>query len=430
MAAILFKISKGDNTVRNTIKLAAIAALTLGLAQPVLADQAETKGGLTVKTDDGRFEFKLGGRFHIDAYAFDGCSVGGVDCPDGTTLGGMFLRRGYVTNTGKLYGWKFKQEFDLAANADARVTWREAWVSTEALGGEIMIGQFKPFRSMEELTSSNEILIMERPYSSASSLYGGRQFQLGVGYKLPFSIGMWALSGYNLKATGGTVTDGMGASTRLTFLPLEAEGSTLHLGLVYGVDDFGRTGTGLPVASGPSAASIAGRTSGTQVTGLSSTSLGATAPGESQSTYAVEAASTFGPGFVQMEYANSTLGQASGTSDMDVTSYYVQGSFFVTGETKPYKKDRGTYGSPKPIGAAGAFEVTARYDFIESPDKTGTTGKPEVTQITAGLNWYVNPNVRFMLNYSMGEQETTNTTTSAKTKTELDAIGLRTQLSF
>jgi phosphate-selective porin OprO/OprP len=417
-------------TVRNGIKIGALAALALGIAQPALADSAETKGGLTVKTDDGRFEFKLGGRFHIDAYAFDGCSVGGVDCPDGTTLGGMFLRRGYITMTGKLYGWKFKSEFDPAANASSQVTWREAWVSTEALGGEIMIGQFKPFRSMEELTSSNDILMMERPYSSASSLYGGRQFQLGVGYKLPFSIGMWALSGYNLKASGGTVTDGMGVSTRLTFLPIESESSTLHLGLVYSVDDFGRTGTGLPVASGPSAASIAGRTSGTQVTGLSSVSLGATAPGESQSTYAVEAASAFGPAFVQAEYANSTLGQASGVSDRDVTSYYVQASFFVTGETKPYKKDRGTYGSPKPIGESGAWEITSRYDFIESPDLTGATGKPEVTQITVGLNWYANPNVRVMLNYSMGEQETTNTTTNATTDTELDAIGLRTQLSF
>lgn len=416
--------------MRNSIKIGALAALALGITQPALADTAETKGGLTVKTDDGRFEFKLGGRFHIDAYAFDGCAVDGADCADGTTLGGMFMRRGYLTSTGKLYGWKFKHEFDLAAGADARSTWREAWVSTEALGGEILIGQFKPFRSMEELTSSNDILMMERPYSTASSLYGGRQFQLGVGYKMPFGMGSWGLSGYNLKAIGGTTTDGMGASTRLTFLPVETDGTSLHLGLVYSIDDFGRTGTGLPATGGPSTASLAGRTSGTQVTGVSSVALGTTAAGESQTTYAVEAASAFGPGFIQAEYANATLGQASGTSDIDVTSYYVQGSFFVTGETKPYKKDRGTYGSPKPQGEAGAWEVTGRYDFIESPDLTGATGKPEVTQITVGLNWYANPNVRVMLNYSMGDEETTNSTTNATRERELDAIGLRTQLSF
>lgn len=422
--------------MHKTIAMGAIAALTLGLAQPASADSAETKGGLTIKTDDGRFEFKLGGRFHLDAYAFDGCAVDGVDCAEGTTVGGMFMRRGYLTSSGKLYGWKFKHEFDLAAsNTNPQATWREAWVATEALGGELTIGQFKPFRSMEELTSSNEILMMERPYSSASSLYGGsaRQFQMGVGYKTLFSLGSLGVSVYNLHAIGQAASEGMGTSSRLTLLPVDADGTTVHLGLVYGVDNFNRTGTGTAglATGGPSAASLAGRSSTNQVTGLSSVSLGATDNGESQTTYSVEAAATFGPGFIQAEYAKSTLGEDdAGFDDREVTSYYAQGSFFITGETKPYKKDRGTYGSPKPLSEAGAWEITGRYDFIQSPDLTGVTGKPEVTQVTVGLNWYANPNVRIMLNYSMGDEETTNTTTNATRERELDAIGLRTQLSF
>lgn len=426
--------------MQNLIKISAAAVLGLGLAQPALADTAETKGGLTIKTDDGRFEFKLGGRFHIDAQALDGCSVNGADCPGGTTLGGVFLRRGYVTTTGKLYGWKFKSEFDPAASSSAQSTWREAWVSTEAMGGEIMIGQFKPFRSMEELTSSNEILMMERPYSSASSLYGGggRQFQLGVGYKMPFTIGSWGLSVYNLKAIGGATTEGMGLSTRVTFLPVESETTNVHLGLVYGVDNANRTGVGVFPAGfgtvGPGAATLAGRSSGTQTTSLTSVSLGTAAAGESQTTYAVEAAAAFGPGFVQAEFANSTLGQLSGTSDMDVTSYYVQGSWFVTGETKPYKKDRGTFGTPKPKGEKGAWEVTARYDVIENGDLTGIAlSEPEVTQLTLGVNWYLNSNLRLMLNYSMGEEETLDqgaVITTGDREREVNALALRTQLSW
>jgi phosphate-selective porin OprO/OprP len=430
--------------VKNTIKLSAAAILALGLAQPALADTSETKGGLTVKTDDGRFEFKLGGRFHIDAQALDGCDDGnaanGSGCPGGTTLGGVYLRRGYITTTGKLYGWKFKSEFDPAASSSAQSTWREAWVATEAMGGEILIGQFKPFRSMEELTSSNEILMMERPYSSASSLYGGggRQFQLGVAYKLPFSIGSWGMSVYNLKAIGGATNEGLGASTRLTFLPVESETTNFHLGLVYGMDDFNRTGAGaFPTgfgSGGPGAATLAGRSSGTQTTSLTSVSLGTTAPGESQTTYSVEAAASFGPGFAQFEYANSTLGQLPGASDMDVTSYYLQGSFFLTGESKPYKKDRGTFGSPKPNGEKGAWELTGRYDVIENSDLTGIAlSEPKVTQITLGVNWYLNPNVRFMLNYSMGEEETEDqgaVITTGDREREVNAIALRTQLSW
>jgi phosphate-selective porin OprO and OprP len=420
--------------VRNAIKGGAAAALMLGLAQPVLADQAETKGGLTVKTDDGRFEFKLGGRLHIDAYAFLNCETeaGGTsaDCPAASTTGGMFMRRGYVTLAGKLYDWKFKSEYDLAASSsNPQATWREAWVSTEVLGGEIIIGQFKPFRSMEELTSSNEILMMERPYSSASALYGGsaRQFQMGVGYKLPFPIGLWAIGVHNLHAIGTAANEGVGASTRLTFLPIESERMNVHVGLVYGQDDANSGANTV----GPSAAVIAGRNSSTQV--VSPTiGLGTAAVGKSQNTYGVEAAGAFGPGFVQAEYANSTLGEAAGAglADEDVTTYYVQGSFFLTGETKPYKKDRGTFGSPKPIGEAGAWELTARYDFIENADRLGATGKPEVTQMTAGVNYYFNPNVRLILNYSMGEGETTNTATNVTTTTEIDVVAVRTQLSF
>jgi phosphate-selective porin OprO/OprP len=416
----------GDKPVRNTIKLGAAAVLGLSLAQPALADQAETKGGLTVKTDDGRFEFKLGGRFHIDGYVFDGCEAGGTDCPSGTTLGGMFLRRGYITASGKLYGWKFKSEFDPAASASAQSTWREAWVSTEALGGEIIIGQFKPFRSMEELTSSNEILMMERPYSSASSLYGGgsRQFQVGVGYKMPFSMGLWAIGAHNLHAIGAAANEGLGASTRLTFLPIASERSNLHFGLVYGIDNANRTGPGVYPTGfgtvGPGAATLAGRTGTNQVTSPT-VAMGTAAAGESQDTWSVEAAGAFGPAFFQAEYAASTLNGGDVQADMDVTSYYVQGSYFVTGETKPYKKDRGTFGTPKPLGENGAWEITARYDTIENSD---LATEPEVTQTTVGLNWYLNPNVRLMLNYSMGEAET------VAGDAELNAIALRTQLSF
>lgn len=408
-----------NNFFKKTALALAIAAAP-GLA---LADTAETKGGITVKTDDGRFEAKIGGRFHIDAYAFDNCeTAAGVECTT-QAVGGMFLRRGYITLTGKAYGWKYKSEYDLAAATNPQQTWREAWVATDIAGGELTIGQFKPFRSMEELTSSNEILLIERPYSSASTIYGGgsRQFQMGLGYKLPFELGvpgMLATSVYNLHAIGQPATEGIGTSTRLTVLPISTNDSTLHIGVVYGVDNAdGKLGTTV----GATTATLAGRNSANQVTSLTQTLGANTAAGESQTTYSAELGATVGPFFLQAEYANATFAGATSAADEDVVSYYVQTSFFLTGETKPYKKDRGTYGTPKPNGESGAFELVARYDFIENKDDVL---EQEATQITAGLNWYVNPNVRFMLNYSMGEGETT------AVKQEIDAIAVRTQFSF
>jgi phosphate-selective porin OprO and OprP len=284
---------------------------------------------------------------------------------------------------------------------------------------------------MEELTSSNEILMMERPYSSATALYNGRQFQLGVGYKLPFPVGMWAVDVHNLKAAGGTTNDGIGYATRLTFLPMDRDTAKLNFGLGYGSDNFNQ---GVTTGGPGTGSAIAGRSSGTQVTSPTI----ATAPlsgtfgvGKAQTTYAAEAAGAFGPFFFQAEYANATLEQAAaGAPDQDVTTYYVQTSVFLTGESKPYKKDRGTFGTPKPNGSAGAWELTARYDTIENGDITGAAGKPEITQATVGVNWYVNPNVRFMLNYWTGEGEVTNTGTDATSSKEVEAVAIRTQLSF
>ena len=72
-----------------------------------------------------------------------------------------------------------EQDFAAGTNLEGL---RDAHISTALWGGRATIGHFKPYRSMEELTSSNEILMMERPFASATGLFNGRQFQQGVGY--------------------------------------------------------------------------------------------------------------------------------------------------------------------------------------------------------------------------------------------------------
>jgi phosphate-selective porin OprO/OprP len=421
--------------VNNTIKLGAATLLALGLAQPVLADTSETKGGLTVKTDDGRFEMKIGGRLHLDGYVWDESDV-----TEGSTVGGIFFRRTYLSITGKLYGWKYKYENDFAAGASP-TSIREMWISTEMFGGdELMLGQAKPFRGMEELTSSNEILFMERPYASATGIYNSircpepvagtalcgaafdpdfsttlsasRQFQTGVFYKYPFNSGMWAASVYNMHPAGGFQNSSMGYNTRLVFNPIKEETSVLHLGLSASLDKP-EDGT-LLRASVP----VAGRSSGNQVTGPTQTIADGGVEG-AQQTLALEAAFNAGPFFVQSEFAQATFEGAGGAGvDQDVQTYYVQLAYILSGETKPYKADRGAYGAPKPSGESGAWELKARYDTIENKDIVDR----EVTMTSVGVNWYLSPNVRFMLDYVMGDNTVNDDDTNS--------LAARAQLSF
>jgi len=453
----------------NKLKYAALAAFIGAVATPAMADKAETQGGLKIKTDDGRFEMAIGGRIHFDAYIFGEDEDALFGSSGLTNRGGTAFRRTYLTLTGKAYGWKYKFENDFSAqggstscDAVAAVPatptcstsntgasgFRELWISTNLGPGEIIIGQFKPFRGMEELTSSNELTMIERPVTSASGMFAGRQFLMGLGYKgLVADQFGYGVDVMNLGAANST-TEGLSYGARAYWFPINTGTQALHIGLSYSIDSEDANAQD---AARP-AFNYGGRR-GPQVRfGEAGRVYADGSRFGDQSTWAAELGGAFGPFTAQAEYAKGTLEDAFGTAaapeDADVTAYYVQASWMITGESKPYKKDRGAFGNPKPANAYGAWEATARYEVMESDDETaantncrfssngsggtvipggnGGASQCEMTQITLGANWYLNPNVRFMLNYYMAELDLGGTAG----KDEPDAWTLRTQFSF
>lgn len=424
------------------LKLSAIAAglLASGMAY---ADPAETKGGIKVKTEDGRFEASIGGRIQFDHRTFmtdgDATNFGSGATGFAQDRGGFNFRRAYMTLGGKLYGFKYKFEYDLAGStSNPASTFRELWISTNVGPGEVFIGQFKPYRGMEELTSSNEITMIERPVTSASGIYNGRQFLAGVGYKgiMADQLG-YSVSYQGLTAAGGTSTEGFVAGTRLYWFPFSGEGETLHVALSHYVDkERGATGGTSNTGSFNTSFTYGGRVG----QALTIAQVGNNQPGV-QATTALELAGSIGPVTLQGEYARANYSNAytfGGTSQTaTVQAYYAQASWFVTGESKQYKKDRGAFGSPKPNNDFGAVELTARYETIANLSTsvnsnagctiTGATTADDcaVRQATVGANWYVNPNVRFMMNYYMAQA---NLGRAGADRPE--AFTVRTQLSF
>lgn len=356
----------------------------------------DTKGGVKVTSADGKFEASIGGRIHFDTYAFDRDLA--------TTTGTTEFRRARLTLSGKAYGWEYKMENDFGAGGGLD-GFRDVYIAKSALGGKFTIGHFKPYRAMEELTSSNELLTMERPFASATGLFNGRQFQQGVGYLRAGENYTAGLSVFNLRSASGTRNEGMGAAGRVTFAPINTDNSTLHFGGWYSFEDNNLGSADLVATS-----NYAGRRGPSQVI--------ATTTGASRNTVdvmAVEAAGSFGPAFFQAEYADATYGQPLGR-DQDVKTYYVQGSFMLNGGHKPYKAATGVFGSPK-VADKGLWELTGRYDYVENE-----TLNREVTSWILGMNYYVNPNLRFMFNYTQGDNEVTGDETAQ--------YALRTQFSW
>ena len=97
------------------------------------------------------------------------------------------------------------------------------------------------------------------------------------------------------------------------------------------------------------------------------------------------------------------------------------GSYFLTGEHRPYSRSRGTFGRVKPLEnfwwvescdksrshGSGAWELAARFSMFDMIDdglaatSVGNVGGAvgRLNNYTLGVNWYWNPYMRVMFNY-------------------------------
>ena len=75
------------------------------------------------------------------------------------------------------------------------------------------------------------------------------------------------------------------------------------------------------------------------------------------------------------------------------------------------------FGSPT-VAGKGLWELTARFDVMENKDLLDT----RTTSTILGVNYYITPNMRMMLNWTQGEND--------KTGDEPSQIALRTQFAF
>lgn len=360
---------------------AGLVALTLSTAAQ--AQRVSTSGGFKIGSEDGNFEAQLGGRLHYDGNLIDGES----GAPSDSRISDTFFRRARLTLSGRAYGWeyKFEQEF-----ADTPPSERDLFIARKLGPGQLVLGQFKHYNGMEEMTSSNELLFMERPFVQAN-LFGNQQFGLGLGYKGSVGPMTYATSVQNRKVqnSGQGSNEDLLSSLRLTYAPVMASGAVIHLG-ASALFENNNTPNGMGEDLGGAVnVQYAGRT-------LGSVSLASNYNDASH--VGLELATVQGPLYVQSEVSFSSLDFLAGTPSQDVLAYYVQASYNLAGLSKPYRD--GVFRSVTP-GSQGALELKARYEYAENKD----VDDAELSTISFGANYYVNSNVRFMLDYLIADRE-------------------------
>lgn len=112
-----------------------------------------------------------------------------------------------------------------------------------------------------------------------------------------------------------------------------------------------------------------------------------------------DAAFSFGPWRMTGEYYINRL--ALKTSEVvNFSGFYVQSAFLLTGENHPWNYREGEFTQVKAENKSGAWEVAARYSYINLNDFEQGVRGGQKGQYTVGLNYYASNNVKFMLNFS------------------------------
>jgi phosphate-selective porin OprO/OprP len=106
---------------------------------------------------------------------------------------------------------------------------------------------------------------------------------------------------------------------------------------------------------------------------------------------------------LQGEYFYNWI-DSSTTSDPQFDGFYLFASYFLTDDYRPYRKSSGVLDRVKPKnnltfsgGGLGAWELLARVSHLDL--NGGTVHGGRLTDYTAGLGWYLNPNTRMQFNY-------------------------------
>ena len=129
--------------------------------------------------------------------------------------------------------------------------------------------------------------------------------------------------------------------------------------------------------------------------------------------YGLELAGVHGPFSLQAEFIQVHLFDLP--RDLHFEGGYIYGSWFLTGESRPYRVQRGVFGQVKPRKdfswkhrTWGAFELTARLSRLDLSNEQIRGG--EMNIVMGGFNWYWNPYVRLMFNAGYADISDTDET--------------------
>lgn len=376
------------------------------------------------------------GRMHIDTYAFAGKGVSDYQRSNGTGLKANMLFRRFILELGGLVRGKWffylggnfapnRLDADEAVSSSANVY--DGWVGYDAAPEfKVLAGQFNIPVSMENVTSSRWLDLMERSFTAR--LAAPYNKDLGV-----MAVGSLAhgMLDYQVAAVGGdgqnrpSVDNRWDVMPRVVFRPMASDKGPLgklHVGV------SGRFGHRDPKAVWYEAPAIQspggyGFWSGSYGSGATKVRI---SPSGSQLAVVGEAYVPFERFDLRgellylnegrREEPNATPGQVLRVGSLKGTTWYAQASFWPFGAPR-INGNPGTFGTPKLPKDSGkespyGVQIVARYEQVrldyDANSKDGDNGSLDakftgikINAYQLGVNYWATKHVRLTGEYSL-----------------------------
>lgn len=369
------------------------------------------KDGLRFETESGSFKLRVGGRLVTDWAFFD--QDDDLKLTVGDENDGGEFRAARLDLRGEIYdNIEFRTEYDFSGD-DSDPDFKDVYAGIKGIPylGNLRIGHFREPFGLEDLTNLSYIMFMER---ALPDLFAPNR-NLGVmasntlfDDRMTWAIGAFETTDNFPSDNDADEDQGYAITARLTGLPWYAdEGKRyLHLGLAY--SHRNPDGATISYATRPEAhlANQYLNVNSNLINGFRLTDARA----DNIDLWGTEAMFVYGPFSLQGEYMLSQVDTTFG-GDVDFDGWYLEGSYFLTGEYRGYETKGAVPARVKPksnfsLGENrgwGAWELALRYSTVDLND--GIVRGGEESNWTLGLNWYLNPNTKFMLNYVLADIE-------------------------
>ena len=356
--------------------------------------------GFSFGSADSNFVAQLHGVVQFDSRSF--FNDGGINGNDG-----FLLRRARPIFTGTVF-----HDFDYNFTPDfggSTVQIFDAYVNYHCRPElQVQAGKFKSPVGLEALVTDRDLLFNER--SLATDLVPNRDLGVELHGNLFGGVASYAAgvfngaSDYNGTTANSSYQDDKAFAGRVFFQPWKNSDVNALRGLGFGV-------SGSYQANHPNTNSATGLTPGYTTDGQQkffSYSAGVNASGAGWR-LSPQAYYYYGPFGLLAEYVISDQQVASATksADMQNTAWEISGGWVLTGENASYNSLTPRHPFDPRHGQWGAWQLVARFAGLNVDDKAFTDGfasstksADAATEWSAGLNWYLNKNIRANLSFA------------------------------